>query len=624
MAPRASARSVTPRTAASGGATGALLSKVLGAVLERVRTAHLRPLSTLAALRERYADDFEGFCLLLRVPHALTGEAIPLALTPLQAEINRARTGRDFLLKSRQIYATSLELARDVWYWLTRPGVAVRVVCQTVKDRAIFVDLSKRLALMIGALQDQGLHLELDAKATGRWLLSTGQGGAVLELMEAGASKASAGNKGRGGTTQRLHCTEVAFWHLAATTLRSLLKTVHGQAGDGTEITFESTPCGVSVDGFGDSFDAPGGPWFHEQWRKAVDGTSGYTPFFAPWYRHGTYRLPLDPGEVIDPADQPIPERRAREEQLVEAGVDQEQLKWFRAEVARSGQNTTDQEYPSDPESCFLLSGRSFFDKDRTIALLADAQRVQVAEERKILRPGASGTLRIFKAPIKGHRYLLVADTSGGEGGDPAAVLVYDVSALCEHVATLWGQFKPRELGRLCAAIGMRYEWASVAVERNNTGVSTLDELERAGMVADMFGPEGLAELRDIAGFGGQGREEAFRRVLAWAQDRSRGQRPCYPRVWYDLDQKAGWWTGAGSRTDALNLLEQDHREGRWSTPDTWLLDEMRVFVVKSGRAAAQTGKTDDLVMAAAIGNAIVSRPPAPGAYRSIAAMPPG
>lgn len=620
MAPRASARSVTPRTAASG---GALLSKVLGAVLERVRTAASRPLSTLAALRERYAEDFEGFCLLLRVPHALTGEPIPLALTPLQAELHRARTGRDVWLKSRQVYATTVELARDVWYWLMKPGAAVRVVAQTVKDRAIFVDLSKRLALMIGSLQDQGLQLELDAKATGRWLLSTGQGGAVLELMEAGASKASAGNKGRGGTTQRLHCTEVAFWHLAATTLRSLLKSVHGVAGDGTEITFESTPNGVSTDGFGDSFDAPGGPWFHEQWKKAVEGTSGYTPFFVPWFKHHEYRLALEPGEVIDPADQPIPERRAREEQLVEKGVDQEQLKWFRAEVARAGQNTTDQEYPSDPESCFLLSGRSFFDKDRTIALLADAQKVRVVEERRIMRPGASGMLRVFRAPIAGHRYLLVADTSGGEGGDPAAVLVYDVSALCEHVATLWGQFKPRELGRYAAAIGIRYNWAAVAVERNNTGCSTLDELERAGMVADMFGPEGIAELRDIAGLG-QGREEAFRRVLAWAVDRSRGVRPAYPRVWYDLDQKAGWWTGPGSRADALNLFEQDHREGRWRSPDVALLDEMRVFVVKSGRAAAQTGKTDDLVMAAAIGNAIMSRPPAPGTYRSIEAMPPG
>jgi hypothetical protein len=600
-----------------------LAAPVLGNLAEWAETLAANvvshKLSTLENLRALYRDDFGAFCPIVKINDRVTGEPIPFVPSWGQRTFNEHRTGRDLWNKSRQVYATTNELVRDVWYLLTHRGASIQIVCQTKKDREILLDLERRIDVILQSLIDEGLQIRYAGRAQGRWELAVEDGGAVMTITEAGATKETASNVGRGGTKQRIHFTEVAYYHIAAATMRAALPTVHGAAGDGTEITMESSPNGISVrDGSGkesgDDFNAAGGPYFHIQYQRAKEGKTDFTAHFTPWYKHPDYCTALDPNEVVQPDQQPIHDRRLREEQLVALGVSPEQLKWYRRQVASKGQNSVDQEYPSDDRSCFLISGRVFFDRDVTLALLAVAQRNMLGREvRTILRAGAQGELRLYKQPEPGHRYHITVDTSSGEGGDPGSLVVHDRSApRAPHVATLHGQFRPLELARLAVAIGARFNWAQVCVERNNHGSAVLQELERPGVMWDVFG-DGLAEYRAIAALS----DRALASLLPWAK-----AKPCYPCVWRDTDQRSGWWTGATSRSDALSLLEQDHREGAWETPDVAVLDEMLTFVVRA-RIAADAGSHDDLVMAMVIAHAVMSRPPEPGMYRSLGNLPP-
>lgn len=301
------------------------------------------------------------------------------------------------------------------------------------------------------------------------------------------------------------------------------------------------------------------GTWFHQFWLAALNGESGYAPHFFPWYEHPDYQTRLDPGEVIEP-------RNAREQELVDKhDISLAQLKWWRAKVQLKGIMLVDQEYPGDPIRAFLASGRTFFDKeatDRHIALI----REPIAKER-------GGNLYVWKRPERGTKYVIVADPSEGAGGDPGAAVIREreTGAYC---GTLHGQFPTWEFGRLLSEVGLEYNTALVVVERNNHGAAVLQSLERG--------------------------------------DRENGRDP-YPNIYVHTDEKLGWNNTETTRAVALEALEKAHRDGSWSSPDARTISEIKSFTInKRGKAQAESGAHDDLVLAEAIMNDVLARPAAP------------
>jgi hypothetical protein len=301
----------------------------------------------------------------------------------------------------------------------------------------------------------------------------------------------------------------------------------------GSEIVNESTPNGAA--GF-----------FYRACKAAENGQGAHRLHFFPWFEASEYSTPLEPGEKIAPTTE-------RERFLASRGVTPEQLKWYRAKVVdKGGQEKTDQEYPSDPETCFLVSGRGFFDQAITTGLLAKVSAPTETRERD--------RIRIWKKPVAGAKYLLSLDTSEGGGGDPSAGILRD-RASGEHVATIDGQYEPPELARSGAKLGLEYNQAEIAVERNNHGHSVLQALER--------------EQR-------------------------------YPKIYAHADKKHGWPTNQVTRPQMLDDLEDAHRRGLWSTNDRQVLAQFRTFIVPdSGKPQAAPGEHDDLVMAEAIGWAV-------------------
>lgn len=522
------------------------------AALSEPKSPGAAPASAGLTAVKRGLRNFKYFCGLLRIKTKKGGTPIPLRLSSIQKAFCDARTGRDIILKPRQVYMTTLELARDLWFflggnegpeegWKARDGVNVVILCQSDTANTTLTELHDRMTLYIESLQALGLDLTFGRESTGNWSLPNQH--STMKILVAGASAAAAVKKGRGQNIHRLHSTESAVFEYPDETFNALLESIGGPEF-GTEIVHEATANGA-------------GGWYYEQWQGAVRGATGYKAHFYRWWDHADYRVPLDPGEVVKAHGKV-------EEALVGYGVTPEQLKWYRRQLAGKGGDAAKmrQEYPSDPETCFLVSGRSFFDIDKIEVMI------------QLLRPPTQtemhDALRIYKKPVEGREYILAADPAEGgapdgkaDSADYSASPVFDRET-GEHVATLHGRFPPLEYARMLKVVGTKYNEALIAVERNNHGYAV---------------HVGLVTLD-------------------------------YKHIYHHDDEKMGWPTNTITRPVMLDGLDDLIRQGLFSSPCALLVGELRTFVFsKSGKPQAAPGSHDDMVMATAIGQKVRQRP---------------
>lgn len=520
----------------------------------------------LERFADRYRDDYEGFTRLLQVD-SKRGR-VRFRLNSIQRNYHANRTPRDVVLKARRVGMTTEAVARDLHHLLTFRGIpSVSIICQAITGRAPVLVLWRMLTLFIRSLRELGLPLRCVKETTTEWELQDRPGS--LSIVEAGASKAAASKKGRAGRVTRLHATEVAFWEYAGETLNALVECVDGPEF-GTEIQYESTANGAAGDDRSDPKGASGAELFHWAVQDAQRGKGGFAFCFVPWFADDECRTPLEPGEEIAA-------RTDRERSLVALGVTPDQLKWYQKKLeAKRSQDLVDQEFPSDPETCFLTTGRTFFDQPTTNRLLARA--ADPIEVRTIRSSGATGqmignveipALRIWHRPRPSFSYIIAADVSKGEGGDAGCGGVFE-RGTGRHMATLWGQFKPWELAKYLVIVAKMYGNALIAVERNDGG----------------------------------GGGTCLRALDAECH---------YPHIFVDRDEKVGWLNGPHTRAPALDAIEQAHRDGTFETNDRFLLAEMRTFVIKlvnhKARAEAKGGANDDLVLMLAIAWDVLCRP---------------
>ncbi|WP_438028998.1 hypothetical protein [Sorangium sp. So ce233] len=495
--------------------------------------------------------DYRKFCGLLQIITKQNGRQ-QFVLNPIQRRRIARRTGLDIVLKARQVGMSTEECARDVWHFLTHPGARVVVVVQSMATHEPLKVISAILRVMLEGLQAVGVAIPFARVTTTEWELADGRS---LKVIEAGATEATAQKKGRGGTITRLHCTELAFWEHAEATLLAMLECVPGPEA-GSEIVFESTPNGAAGS-------------FFERCQAAREGRSGYQFIFFGWYENPEYRLPLEPEEVIEPRDE-------RERQLVALGCAPEQLKWRRRKIAawNGDVDKFDQEYPTDPETCFVIKGRTFFDKTVCIRMLRECR-----DPLALRADPWRGAVRIWSGPERGKRYVIGVDTSEGiaEGNKPVEKQKHDAAAAIvreretgRHVATLWAMLRPDALAEALDRLGRFYNLATIAVERNNHGHA----------------------------------------VLLWL-----GPHLNYPRIYHDRDERPGWITTSVSRTTALDALEAEHRKNdpiHYATPDRALVGQQSTFVIgKNGKPEHAPGAHDDLVLADAICWDVVCKPDA-------------
>ena len=233
------------------------------------------------------------------------------------------------------------------------------------------------------------------------------------------------------------------------------------------------------------------------------------------------------------------------------------------------------QEYPTTVEEAFLSTGQAYFPTAKVASLLVGAKK-GVRGDIMMNQKGeyeffemASGNLEIFKKPERGMRYIIGGDTAEGLASGDAQVL-YVINHKTEECDAIYqSQVDPSELIDEAYKLGKYYNWGLLAVESNKDGLWVNDGLEKRG----------------------------------------------YPNLYYrrafdDITQKMtkffGWRTTSATRPFALAALKAVFIRKDSGFPSQ-LLNEMFTFVRNSkGRPEAMDRKHDDVIMAAAIGYAVL------------------
>jgi hypothetical protein len=237
-----------------------------------------------------------------------------------QREYLTNRTGRDLVLKARQLGMSTVIQAEQF-----RRATTSTVSAATL---AHLDDSTQKLRRMSDRFW-QFFPVEPKPKRRYANARLTSYTDFDSEVMIATAGSPQVG---RAGTYTHVHGSEVAFWKDAGAIMAGLM-----QGGD-PDIVLESTPNGAQG-------------YFYERCMEALDGNPDWRLHFFPWWWEPAYSQPVD-----EPLDLTGEEQALRERHNLTI----EQIAWRRAKQ-RELKHLFLQEYPEDPMTCFLLSGRGYF-----------------------------------------------------------------------------------------------------------------------------------------------------------------------------------------------------------------------------------------------------------------------
>ena len=255
----------------------------------------------------------------------------------------------------------------------------------------------------------------------------------------AGLSVYTAG--GRGGTrsfsASAAHLSEFAFYADQEEVLAQTLATV----GEG-QVVIESTP------------NTPGDK-FHQLIEGSLKGENEWTVLFLPWFTNSAYRSA--PKKNYQPT--------VKELTLMEAEqLDIEQVYWRRKQIRTLGIAKFRREYPGSIDECFMASSRPWFDREslNAIAVLSSGKR----------------TRRAIKEANPQEAYIVGVDVSAGVGSDYSAVTVVSLATRQPVYHFESNEIRPTALADEVVRIADMYNEATVIVEANDHGRSTLTRLE--------------------------------------------------------------------------------------------------------------------------------------------------
>lgn len=450
-------------------------------------------------------------------------------------------------------------------------------------------------------------------------------------------STAKSGESIRGQTPQAVHGTEVAHWEQEEEVFLALMNAIPDDPS--ASVWLESTPKGRGG-AFYDYWqkarwprpdECPAGQ--EDYWRQwegkcpdqpdAIFAEWEFVRVFAAWFEFEEAALKLDEDQkkhiqsTLDGKAWYHGERALLEVygnvretdggqrlgQEVETCDVWEQLAWRRMIIqskCKSDPGKFDQEYPRDPHSCFLASGRTVFDADAiehyqaeilpgefgTLDSNISADQPNKAGERVTWRRAHpdDAIFTRWEKPIQGCRYLLTIDTAEGEdqagGRDPDrhSVLVLRAPYMDEqgvlHKARLVCRVKPPSR----VPIHVLVEWAHLL------------HLHYHALVIPEMNNSGLAYLTGAR----------IRGTPIWKR------KEFNPRSG-KKEEKLGWRTTdvadyGGIRTTILDTLGEVLREREIDLNCANLVLELASFVDNGGRMEAGRGAHDDDVLALAIG----------------------
>lgn len=214
----------------------------------------------------------------------------------------------------------------------------------------------------------------------------------------------------------------------------------------------------------------------------------------------------------------------------------------------------------------FLTSGDTFFDID----LLTFYE--QTYQTDPLERRGIDGNYWVWESPDYLKSYMVVADVARGDGADSSTCHVIELES-CTQVAEYKGKLSPKDFGNFLVGVASEYNGALLVVENANIGWATIEQIIERGYQNLYYSSRNNMET-----------VESY-------------------MTKYERDQLIpGFTTSMKTRPLVLAKIQEYIFDKSVIIRSKRTLSEMRVFVWKNGKAQAQLGYNDDLVMALAIG----------------------
>ncbi len=311
---------------------------------------------------------------------------VPLKWNKAQSHFHSKRTGRDLILKARQLGFTTYiqgELFR-------REIKSTRTSITLAHD----ADTTSKIRLMADRFWENYYSNgeRVSRKYANASMTTYPKHDTVATIATAGSLHA-----GRGDTYTDLHGSEVAFWPDAESIIAGAMQ------GGQPDVILESTPNGAQG-------------YFYELCMESLSGNGVWKNHFYPWWWDESYRIRSVNGERLQLTDE-------EKELARQNNLDSEQIRWRRNKQAEL-KHLFKQEYPEDPITCFLTSGNSYF---------GDLSNVFTAPMNVEYDPD--------------HRYFAGLDF--GQSSDFTAMPVLDLTTKCQvdllHINKLaWSEQRRR------------------------------------------------------------------------------------------------------------------------------------------------------------------------------------
>lgn len=511
-------------------------------------------------------EDFAWFCKTFVKIKNKQGKVVPLVLNDAQHVIvdaireleDAGKPVRIIGLKGRQQGYSTVVQAYHLWKAVCFRGQSCLTIAHDLEPAS---QLFGKTELAYDELPDDIKPVRGPTRA-GRKLVFKAPQHAMLYVE---TSKNAAG---RSGTFVRVHATELPWWDNTKDTMDGLLQSVPREPG--TSIIVESTACGV-------------GDYFHKMWKSANSrGTdwNGFTPVFVPWYLTKEYARPRIETDAAFSKDEKDFQKQY--------SLTDEQVLWYRDKTAELGREIVKQEYPSNPDEAFLMSGQPYFPAECTdyyATHSVEPLRMGFFDTKNRFVDDPAGDYWIFKQPTPDGLYVVSGDTSEGTALDYSAMHVLDVKNL-EVVASGMLRVDPDQFAWDLWRFAMIYNEALIAPEKNGPGIQCVKTL-----------------LEDVD----------YRKIFIHEKvDALAG----------GIRQDYGWVTSAKTRPLMLGELSEVVRGMTLKIPCKRTIEQMKVFVRgkqtqndRRGRAGAADGEHDDLVMS--LGIAVAAREQALGVSMS-------
>ena len=234
--------------------------------------------------------------------------------------------------------------------------------------------------------------------------------------------------------------------------------------------------------------------------------------------------------------------------------------KWRDQQDADLGPRMAGQECDCD----FLASGDTVFEPDDMTFI--EKTWLKDSLERR----GVDGNLWVWEGVDYSKSYMVVADVARGDSTDYSAFHIFDIES-CVQIAEYKGKLSPKDFGNVLVGIAAEYNDALLVVENANIGWATIEQIMEREYRNLYYSPRNHLDT-----------------VESYMSK-------------YERDQLVpGFTMSARTRPLVIAKLMEYVRDKSVTIQSKRLLEEMRVFIWKNGKAQAQDGYNDDLVMSAA------------------------